>query len=117
MVRKELNLIFSIIIDGGSPLQSNDDCFDVSEFIKSTKEDGVYFIWTCGCGIPGCAGYLDGIRIQTNGDLTIWKDNDLDKSYVFETMKLRSLAHALEIDLQKWKEYVELHQAKLKIWY
>ena len=113
---KKLYLAFSLTIDGGSPLQNTADDFDIVEFILSTRKDGSYFIWTCSCGVPGCAGYFNGIEVRTEGDLTYWMDRDLDKSYSFNSNSLRVNALMLEGDIRKWNGHAKSIGAELNIW-
>jgi hypothetical protein len=113
---KKLYLAFSVQIDGGSPLQNTDDDFDIVESILSTRKDGNYFIWTCACGVPGCAGYFNGIQVCTEGDSTYWMDRDLDKNYSFGSNSLRENALALEGEIKKWNSNAKSNGAELNIW-
>jgi hypothetical protein len=113
---KKLYLAFRLQIDGGSPLQNTDDDFDIVEFILSTRKDGNYFIWTCSCGVPGCAGYLNGIEVRTKEAVTCWVDRDLDKSYSFGSASLREKALALESEIKKWHSHAKSIGAELNIW-
>lgn len=113
---KKLYLAFDLTIDGVSPLQNSDDDFDIYEFIMSTRKDGKYFIWTCSCGVPGCAGYFTGIDVRIEGDITYWIDHDLDKSYSFSTNNLRTKALMLEDEIKKWNSHAKSIDTELNIW-
>jgi len=116
LAAKKLYLAFDIAIDGASPLQNNDDDFDLLEFIMSTRKDGKYFIWTCSCGVAECAGYVDGIEVHIEGDITNWIDHDLDKTYSFNTNNLRSSALMLEDEIKKWNNHAKSNDVELTIW-
>ena len=45
---------------------------DLVELVKSRKADGEYFIITCHCGVPGCAGIGSGVRITRAGKFVAW---------------------------------------------
>lgn len=113
---KKLYLAFDLAIDGVSPLQNSADDFDIYEFIMSTRKDGKYFIWTCSCGVPGCAGYFNGIEVRIEGEITYWIDHDLDKSYSFNTNNLRSKALMLEDEIKKWNSHAKSIGVELNIW-
>lgn len=113
---KKLYLAFSLTIDGVSPLQNNDDDFDIVEFILSTRTDGNYFIWTCSCGVPGCAGYFNGIEVRTEGNLTYWMDRDLDKTYSFGSENLHENGLKLEGEIKKWNRHAVSIGAELNVW-
>src|SRR6187402_2332740 len=98
----KLYLKVNISIDGLCPLQNNDDDFDICELIQSTKQNGTYFIWTCACGVAGCAGYFKGIHVQIDDTVIAWADEDLDRTYCFDTIKLKNKVHALHEELLKW---------------
>ena len=116
LAAKKLFLTFDLAIDGVSPLQNNDDNFDVYEFVMSTRKEGTYFIWTCSCGVPGCAGYFDGIEVRIEGASTYWIDHDLDKRYSFNTHKLRSSALMLEDEIKKWSHHATSIGSEVTIW-
>lgn len=113
---KKLHLAFHLTIDGGSPLQNTDDDFDLFEFIMSTRKDGTYFIWTCSCGVPGCAGYFHGIEVNSNGGTTHWNDHDLHKRYVFHTPTLHAQALAVEDEIKRWHSHAKSTGVELIIW-
>lgn len=113
---EKLYLVFELTIDGMSPLEASDDDFDIYEFIMSTQKDGKYFIWTCACGVPGCAGYFNGIEVRTEDEITYWIDKDLDKSYSLSTKDLRTKALMLEDEIKKWNAHAKSIGAQLNIW-
>ena len=58
---------------------------DISELAKSCQSSGEFFIFTCGCGYPACAGILDGIQIEHLIEAVVWRfyepmKDDLDIS-------------------------------------
>ena len=56
-----------------------DDCLieedwtiDWIEMAKSAIEPGGYFIFTCGCGVPECAGIYDPVMVTHTDDAISW---------------------------------------------
>ena len=37
---------------------------DLNQLRSSLDDNGTFFIWTCSCGTPGCAGLFHGIRVS-----------------------------------------------------
>lgn len=88
------NISYHCTIDG-QPFYTP---LDFSSFVDSTKRDGEYFLVTCTCGEPGCAGIFDGVLVTHEGELVRWKvpnpiqrDDDSDEDapitydeYVFD---------------------------------
>lgn len=62
---------------------------DLNQLRTSIEEDGTYFIWTCSCGAPGCAGRFHGVHVIHSNDETIWHDLDSKRKYVFHSTDLR----------------------------
>ena len=62
---------------------------DLNQLQNSIEENGTYFIWTCSCGAPGCAGRFHGVQVAHSNDETTWNDLDSKRKYVFQTAALR----------------------------
>ncbi|MCO6046764.1 hypothetical protein NG895_22940 [Aeoliella sp. ICT_H6.2] len=62
---------------------------DLAQLKSSLNNDGTFFIWTCSCGAPGCAGMFDGVRVSHRGDVTNWHDIDCKRKYTFKSQDLR----------------------------
>jgi hypothetical protein len=62
---------------------------DLAEFGRSIEADGVYFIWTCTCGDPGCGGNFSGVRVDRKEDLINWYDRDIRRRFTFRLEDLR----------------------------
>ena len=41
---------------------------DVRRLADALTREGEHFIFTCGCGEPGCAGIFEGVRSRISGD-------------------------------------------------
>ena len=63
------NISYKCTIDG-QPFYTY---LDFSSFVDSTKSEGEFFLVTCSCGEPGCAGIFDGVLITHEGELIRWK--------------------------------------------
>jgi hypothetical protein len=111
----QIQLKVNLTIDGVNPLRYNDDDFEITELIKSTTQDGIYFPWTCSCGEPGCAGYFEGVDVKINEDFTIWSDKDQKKIYTFKTVALKAELQALHDAVVQWNQYAHSVHAELNI--
>jgi len=116
VITGKLHLKVMLTIDAVSPLQCEDDDFDIRELINSVKRDGDYFIWTCSCGVAGCAGYHKGLHVTNEKDHTTWEDRDLDKRYVFDTTALKHTIKTLNEDLLKWNSHAVSVNAELHVY-
>jgi len=111
---KKLLLNIELLVDGANPVPHG-DAFDIHAFIKSTRNSGIYFLWTCTCGVPGCAGYYYGMRVQIDDRMTYWQDDDLRKSYAFDTTFLQQNANEIEKELYAWSAYANARHLELVI--
>lgn len=46
--------------------------FDLGELLSSAQVPGNYFIVTCSCGIPECAGIYEPVRVTHTKDDYVW---------------------------------------------
>ena len=59
--------------------------FDPQEFLKSIevlkkrKKENRYYIFTCGCGEPGCDGWDNGIYVYIESENIIWLMDEEEK--------------------------------------
>lgn len=60
-----------ILVDG-LPFHA-DYTVDIFEATASCRKEGEFFIFTCGCGVPGCAGIYQGVEVLHNDHLIFWK--------------------------------------------
>lgn len=64
-------LITQAVYINGENLAPNNP-IDLAQLCKSCQLSGEFFIVTCGCGDPGCAGIDDGIRVTHLDDRVVW---------------------------------------------
>jgi hypothetical protein len=55
---------------------------DVRRLADALTREGEHFIFTCGCGEPGCAGIHEGVRSRISGD-AVTLDGTLPKGGAF----------------------------------
>jgi hypothetical protein len=48
-------------------------CLSPQELIISLHNPGRFFIFTCDCGDPGCAGWFKGVLVEETGDSYTWE--------------------------------------------
>lgn len=63
---------------------------DLDQLESSLTENGTFFIWTCSCGAPGCAGLFDGVLVAHEGENTTWHDIDCKRKFRFKSRDLRN---------------------------
>jgi hypothetical protein len=68
--QNELWLRTVITIDG-TELFPN-DCVEIVQLVASLYEPSGYFIFTCSCGEPGCAGWFQPVRVTHDFDQVLW---------------------------------------------
>jgi hypothetical protein len=63
---------------------------DLLQLLASLKGDGEYFVITCGCGVPECAGVYNGILVSREKDHINWLlknfqgNPNLEKAFSFD---------------------------------
>jgi hypothetical protein len=65
------------------------DHVDLIQLRSSLNENGTFFIWTCSCGAPGCAGRFEGVQVSHSDGMTTWHDLDTKRKYVIRSDDLR----------------------------
>jgi hypothetical protein len=64
---------------------------DVRRLADALTGEGEHFIFTCGCGEPGCVGIHEGVRSRISGDAVIL-DGALPKGGAFSVALVASQA-------------------------
>ena len=49
-----------------------DDVFDIIAFHDSLIKNGEHCIFTCGCGVPDCAGFEPCTQVESDGIQAVW---------------------------------------------
>ncbi len=64
---------------------------EIRELAKSASASGEFFIFTCGCGSPQCAGIERRVTVVSNDGITVWKGYGLRprRVFVFDTQSYR----------------------------
>ena len=50
-----------------------DFSIDILSLYDSAQESDEHFIWTCGCGVPNCAGIYHGVWVSHFSDSVVWQ--------------------------------------------
>lgn len=61
-----------LLIDGQVPVELAEVCIEPCALLASSLREGEFFIGTCGCGEPGCAGVWHGIEVQHGHSVIRW---------------------------------------------
>ena len=67
---KETYVSLKLKIDGNEPYSGT---IDPGELIRSTIQGDEYEIFTCSCGVAGCAGIWRGVVVVHQDNLILWK--------------------------------------------
>lgn len=67
-------------------------CIDLPQLVHSIHEPGWYEIFTCGCGVGGCAGIVEGIHVT-----------HVDRTIQWCLRRPQSAGNLLEPALSKWE--------------
>lgn len=82
-------LSHELVVEGTNLSAHEFGPLDLAELGRSIEVDGVYFIWTCTCGEPGCGGNFSGVRVDRKEDLINWYDRDIRRRFTFRLEDLR----------------------------
>jgi hypothetical protein len=77
-----------LAVDGRQLAAFDHGPLDLHQLWASCVRPGWYFIWTCDCGDPGCAGRFRGVRVSHRGGLADWRDADSGERYCFRRAEL-----------------------------
>ena len=45
---------------------------DVEILVRTLQESGEFELLVCGCGIAGCSGYSESLKVEHDGDIIRW---------------------------------------------
>ncbi|MEH2213095.1 hypothetical protein [Nostoc sp.] len=65
-------LVFEILVNGQRLTDFTYYAVNLEELIQSIDRDGQFYIITCWCGVPECAGVTKGVNVFHNQDLIRW---------------------------------------------
>ncbi len=54
----------------------NEFAIDLSELARSVNQSGEFFVLTCSCGDPGCAGIQQGVHVSHTETYVQWEISD-----------------------------------------
>jgi len=85
---------------------------DISALYNSAQESGEFFIWTCECGIPECAGIYHGIRVTHAAHTVVWQAprRPFEVATRFEFDRLAYVA-TIEAGVAEYLRYIQGYQA------
>lgn len=100
----EPQLAAEAIIDDQTVIPWTDLPVDLLALRASVAQPGHYFIWTCTCGIPECAGLEAGVAVEHTPATIVWTTAEppFEEPTRFEFAKA-----AYEVEIARaWAEYV-----------
>ena|SRR5829696_8514220 len=78
-------LVAEVYVDGIPLADFSWFAISLEDLVASAKEDGEFFILTCWCGIPECAGLSRGIEVRLGPKAVHWHvlEPEPERRYVF----------------------------------
>ena len=108
--RKKYCLAIECAVNGNLIADWHSLSVDILALLASAKKPGMYFIWTCTCGFPECAGISQGIEVTHRPDVFVWKNKGSKpkvKYYEFEKNHyIQTIHQALEQYTTLAEEYL-----------
>ncbi len=81
------------------------------KFLAKCKEGqkANFFIFTCTCGDPGCAGWFDGVRVEKRGEEVMWTFPDLEQKFKSQTIVVFPIAEYRAF-WNRFQKAIKLHK-------
>ena len=95
-----------VVINGIKPY-SESDIVDVEALQKSMEQEGEYYIFSCCCGIPQCSSWEKPIQVKYAGDIIIWTDPNIDKTWHLERGRMEEELEAAREEASIFRVYFE----------
>lgn len=70
--RHSSDLLVEYVLEINGQAIHEEFCVDLFELAKSCQLDGEFDIFTCSCGVAGCAGIFEGITVTHSPDEITW---------------------------------------------
>lgn len=111
------HIILKIMIDN---IEYSSWGYSFTSLFDSISKDGEYYIFTCSCGTPGCAGIFNGVIVIHEENHIIWKvpdpisidtddenyNEDDEVKYKTYTFDKNQYAGSIISAIEKIKEYI-----------
>lgn len=107
----EYDLLFSDIKINGKPfIKRTVDFLALHKTLLNEKTS--FYIFTCSCGIPGCAGVWDSIKVSNQEDRVIWRFDKvkydlLIKEEISKELVVDGKDYVLMFDKEQYKNEIE----------
>lgn len=103
-------LILTLAINGQVAVA--DFAIDISALYNSAQGSGEFFIWTCDCGIPECAGIHYGIQVTHTAQTVVWQAprRPFEVATRFEFERPAYVA-AIEAGVTEYLRYIQGYRA------
>ena len=97
-------VVVQTCVNGNSLVSFRTYATDLDALIKSVEEKGEFFILTCWCGSPGCAGIGHGIRVFHEAGRIHWHVPEPlpPRDFVFSREGIQSALTALRKDIKRF---------------
>jgi|GEM_PF-3714356 len=105
-------LALDLAVNGTDPVARAGFPIDILALYNSMREAGEHFIWTCSCGVPGCAGITTGVYVSHTPEAVIWQVPKVpfERASRFEFPKAPYVA-AVTAALTEYIRYVKAYSA------
>jgi len=107
-------VVTELLVDGQllSDFKKDSLSVDLSALKTATEQSGDFYIVTCICGYPSCAGIKQGIRIDHIGGCVYWVGRILDETQTF-TFGLEEFRIAVKHGIEQLKRLLERYDLEV----
>ncbi|HEX8220722.1 MAG TPA: hypothetical protein VF914_16135 [Chloroflexia bacterium] len=97
-------LVAEVLVNGAPLADFSYFATDLHSLLASTKDSGEFFIITCWCGHPGCAGLRRGIEVRREPKVVYWRvlQPGPERRFVFEREAYDEAINNVARDCKRW---------------
>ncbi|MCW3059119.1 MAG: hypothetical protein JWQ02_940 [Capsulimonas sp.] len=100
----EDNVHIVVEIDGEPLAAFSYYAIDLEELFRSERDSGAFFIITCWCGQPACAGVGRGVAVEHRDGMVYWRvpEPGPDREYVFRETDYAQALRGLRREIKRF---------------
>lgn len=96
-----------VVFIDGNKIYTEDEIVDDEALSQSIENEGEFFIFSCCCGIPSCAGWHNGIESRQDDELVLWRNPYNGDSWRFDKASLKESLESVRQEARFLKEFFE----------
>ncbi|HVF99295.1 MAG TPA: hypothetical protein VND68_05620 [Chloroflexia bacterium] len=97
-------LVAEVLVNGTPLADFSYYATDLHSLLGSTQDSGEFFIITCWCGDPGCAGLRRGIEVRRESKVVYWHvlQPRPERRFVFEREAYDEAINNVAMECNRW---------------